>query len=174
MSSQSSPSELSVKELRTLIRQRHLEEGIIHSRDVLVRMEIMFNLMRLTTRLVRDFESVHRPLGGTWAGFRILNLLWAAGDLEPRDLARLTGASRASISSALNTLEALGQVTRQTRPTNRRSVRVSLTDKGREALRVAMVEQADRERAWLDVLTADERSTLRDLIGRLHDQDPPQ
>ena len=161
-------------EVRALIRQRHLEEGIVQSRDVLERMEIMFNLMRLTTRLVRDFESVHRPLGGTWAGFRILNLLWAAGDLEPRDLARLTGASRASISSALNTLETLGQVTRHTRPTNRRSVRVALTDKGREALSLAMVEQASRERAWLDVLTPAERATLRHLIARLHDQEPPQ
>src|SRR5271154_2663996 len=147
MSTQPSPSELSVTEVRALIRHRHLEEGIVQNRDVLVRMEIMFNLTRLTTRLVRDFESVHRPLGGTWAGFRILNLLWATGDLEPRDLARLTGSSRASISSALNTLETLGQVTRQTRPTNRRSVRVALTDKGREALSLAMVEQAARERA---------------------------
>ena len=160
-------------EVRALIGQRHLEEGVIQSPDVLVRMEIMFNLMRLSTRLIRDFESVHRPLGGTWAGFRILNLLWAAGDLEPRDLARLTGSSRASISSALNTLESLGQVTRETRPTNRRSVRVALTDKGRHALSLAMIEQAERERAWLDVLTPAERATLRDLIARLHDQEPP-
>jgi DNA-binding MarR family transcriptional regulator len=174
MCPESPTSELSLKQVRALIRERHIEEGFIQSRDVLVRMEIMFNLMRLSTRLVRDFESVHRPLGGTWAGFRILNLLWAAGDLEPSELARLTGSSRASISSALNTLEALGQVTRQTRPTNRRSVRVSLTDKGYEALHVAMIEQADRERAWLDALTPDERGTLKDLIGRLHDQGPPE
>ena len=173
MDPDSSPPELRVTEVRALIGQRHREEGIIQSGDVLVRMEIMFNLMRLSTRLVRDFESVHRPLGGTWAGFRILNLLWAAGELEPRDLARLTGASRASISSALNTLEALGQVTRETRPTNRRSVKVALTDKGHDALNLAMIEQAERERAWLEVLTPAERTTLNDLITRLHDQVPP-
>jgi DNA-binding MarR family transcriptional regulator len=136
-------------------------------------MEIMFNLMRLTTRLVRDFESVHRPLGGTWAGFRILNLLWAAGDLEPGEVARLTGSSRASISSALNTLEALGQVERRTKAGNRRSVQVMLTEEGRRALTAAMVEQADRERAWLDVLTPAERATLGRLMGRLHDQSDP-
>lgn len=173
MDPEASSSELSVAEVRALIRQRHLEEGTVQGSDVLVRMEIMFNLMRFTTRLLRDFESVHRPLGGTWAGFRILNLLWAVGDLEPRDLARLTGASRASISSALNTLEALEQVTRRTKPNNRRSVQVALTDKGRHAFTLAMVEQADRERAWLDVLTPAELAMFSEIIARLHDQDLP-
>lgn len=169
MTAKHEPAQISVAEIRGALRQRHLEEAIVDE-DVIDRMEIMFNLMRLTTRLTRDFEAVHRPGGWTWAGFRIANLLWAAGDLEPRDLARLSGSSRASISSALNTLESGGYIRRRIRATNRRSIEVSLTEKGRQGLRRAIAAQADRERAWLDVLTPGERATLGKLISRLHDQ----
>jgi DNA-binding MarR family transcriptional regulator len=169
VSAKDEPAQISVAEIRGALRKRHLEEAIGDG-DVIDRMEIMFNLMRLTTRLTRDFEATHRPVGWTWAGFRIANLLWAAGDLEPRDLARLSGSSRASISSALNTLESGGYIRRTIRATNRRSIVVSLTEKGRQELKRAIAAQADRERAWLDVLTPGERATLGKLISRLHDQ----
>jgi DNA-binding MarR family transcriptional regulator len=137
-------------------------------------MEVMFDLMRLTSRLSRDFERVHRPRGWTWAGFRIANLLWVFGSLEPGELARLSGASRASISSALKTLEARGHISRSTRPTDRRHVEVTLTGAGHTALNQAIAEQAERERAWLDLLSNDERATLGKLVARLVEQPRPE
>lgn len=163
---------VAVAEYKAALREKLLRDRVVGD-DVVDRMEIMFDLLRLTARLNRDFEAVHRPRGWTWAGFRIANLLWVLGSLAPGELARLSGASRASISSALNTLEAGGHVTRATNASNRRHVEVTLTAKGRRALKSAIGVQAQREHAWLDALTTDERARLAKLIARLVEQPGP-
>ena len=56
--------------------------------------------------------ETQRPMGWTWPGFRVLFWIWLLGPLEPRTIASLVSASRASISSALNTLERDGFVVR--------------------------------------------------------------
>ena len=160
-------------EYKELLRRKLLQDNVVGP-DVVDRMEVMFDLMRLNARLSRDFERVHRPRGWTWAGFRIANLLWVLGGLEPGELARLSGASRASISSALKTLEAGGHVTRSTRASDRRHVEVTLTDVGLSALTEAIAAQAEREQAWLDTLSSDERATLAKLVARLVEQPRPE
>lgn len=163
---------VSVAESKALLREKLVMEKIV-TPDVVDRMEIMFDLMRLAPRLTRDFERIHRSRGWTYAGFRIVNQLWVLGDLEPGDLARLTGASPASISSALNTLQADGYIVRSTKPSDRRLVKVSLTSEGRKSLAAAMADQAARERAWLEILSRDERATLAKLLTRLAEQARP-
>jgi DNA-binding MarR family transcriptional regulator len=159
---------------KKLIRQRAQAEASVGD-DVLDRMEVMFDLNRFALRLARDFESIHRANGITWAGFRVLNMLWVMGDLEPSRLAVLTGSSRASISSAMNSLESSGMIKRTINKSNRRLVRVTLTAKGRNALSSAIPIQAERERAWLAVLSEGELNDLRSLMNRLLEQaDPPR
>jgi DNA-binding MarR family transcriptional regulator len=161
-----------LEEARRLIRERLVAENAVRA-DALERMEVMFDLTRLGTRLARDFESIHRAHGLTWAGFRIINMLWAVGNLEPSRLAHLTGSSRASTSSVLKSLEASGLIARNTNPSNRRLVRVSLTDKGREMLSESIPIQAQREQAWLAPLTTSELAMLKKVLDRLMSQAPP-
>jgi DNA-binding MarR family transcriptional regulator len=103
-----------------------------------------------------------------------MNVLWAIGPVELRDVARLSGASRAAISSALNTLERDGLVTRVRDTGDRRLVRLELTDQGRKALLDAMREQADRERRLFAALDPADRRQLIDLLATLADQDMPR
>ncbi|MCP3991453.1 MAG: MarR family transcriptional regulator, partial [Actinomycetia bacterium] len=64
-----------------------------------------FELVRASTRLVQRLEAeVHRVAGWSMAGFRVMFCVWVAGPLEPREIARLSGLSRAAVSSVLNTL----------------------------------------------------------------------
>jgi len=165
-----SPEDL--EESKRLIRHRLIEEKVVDPR-ALARMDVMFDLNRFATRLARDFESNHRAHGLTWAGFRIINMLWAVGDLEPSRLADLTGSSRASISSVLNSLEAGGLIARSINTSNRRQVRVSLTDKGRQTLAESIPIQAQREHAWLAILSTGELATLQKIIHRLLSQATP-
>ena len=58
--------------------------------------------------------------GLDWPGFRVLFWVSLLGPLEPREIATLASASRASVSSALNTLERNGFVTRSRSSTDRR------------------------------------------------------
>jgi DNA-binding MarR family transcriptional regulator len=165
-------SSADLEESKRLIRKRLVEENAVGA-DAVERMEVMFDLTRLSTRLVRDFESTHRAHGLTWAGFRIINMLWAVGDLEPSRLAALTGSSRASTSSVLNSLEAGGLVVRNVNTSNRRLVRVSLTEKGTQVLAESIPVQATREHAWLAPLSASELATLKRLVHRLMAQGEP-
>lgn len=164
---------LSVSEYRELFRARHDAEGVVEesARDG---MALVFNLTRLSTRLNQEFESVHRRLGWSWAGFRIMNVLWVAGAMELRHIARLSGASKAAISSALNTLERDGLVARVRDEGDRRLVRVALTERGHEQLRRGMEAQVEVERIWFAALDPDDRHTLVRLLGTLADQPTPE
>jgi DNA-binding MarR family transcriptional regulator len=131
-------------------------------------MTVVLNLIRLSNLIVQDVESsVHRPRGLSWAGFRILFALWAAGPLEPRALARLSAVTRASVSSVLNTLERDGLVERRRESVDRRVVTVSLTTTGRRAVAAAFREHNARERAWVASLSPAEGRTLAALLQRL-------
>ncbi|MCG8970247.1 MarR family winged helix-turn-helix transcriptional regulator [Streptomyces sp. CL12-4] len=154
------------------VRAHHEDLG--HTERQIHGVELVTHVTRLVARLVQDFESaVHRPLGITWAGFRIMNALWIFGDLEQREIARISGTSRASVSSAVNTLEERGLVERRRERDDRRVVRVSLTPAGLQLLHKAIDGQTAREHAWTAVLNDEELAQVVSLLGRLVNQDPP-
>ncbi|TAM67454.1 MarR family transcriptional regulator [Mycobacterium sp.] len=163
---------ITVEEYRELLAGRLRADGVVGA-GAAERAELVFNLTRLQHRLSRDFEGMHRRRGWTWAGFRIMNVLWAVGAAELRDIARLSGASRAAISSALNTLERDGLVLRTRDSADRRLVRIQLTQHGRDALREAMREQGEREREWFAELEPSEQRRLSALLAALADRKAP-
>ena len=125
----------------------------------------MFDLFRVANRLMQDFESaVHRPLGMTWAGFRVLFCTWVEKEVEPRELARLCAISRATVSSVLNTLERDDLVTRRRQSADRRVVTVAVTAKGRRRIRTAFERQHAREHQWLGDL---DRQAIDGLVAVL-------
>lgn len=106
-----------------------------------------FNLFRLSSKLLQDLETtVHRPRGLSLAGFRVLFTVWIHDQLEPRELARLSGVSRAAVSGVLKTLERDGLIERTREQADRRLVTVRLTDQGERLLRETYSEQNRRER----------------------------
>jgi DNA-binding MarR family transcriptional regulator len=130
---------------------------------------VVFTLIRAADRITYDLETVHRPMGWTWPGFRVLFWIWLFGPLEPRRIASLVSASRASISSALNTLERDGFVARRRNSTDRRLVTVDLTERGAERIAEAFKAHNAREREWVSVFDDEERATLTALLARLLD-----
>lgn len=156
-----------------LLRHNHRKLGTTDAR-VLDAIEMVTDLMRLEARLVQDFERhVHRPLGLTWAGFRILNSLWVYGPLPQQEIGRVSGSSRASISSALMTLERRGLVVRHRDQDDRRQLNVELTPEGLDVLRQAIAGQTERERAWTAVLRSDQLSELVHLLRTMVNQPRP-
>jgi len=85
------------------LAQDHVRK-VVPSAD-LTALAVSFTLIRAADRLVYDLETVHRQVGWTWPGFRVLFWLWLLGPLEQREIASLISASRASTSSILNTLQ---------------------------------------------------------------------
>lgn len=157
-----------------LLRRRHREIGTTEGRD-LDAIEMVTHLTRLVARLVQDFEkSVHRPLGSTWAGFRILNALWLFGEVDQQEIERLSGNSKASVSSALLTLENRGLIERRRDHDDRRRLLVKLTEAGQRELAEAIVTQTERERAWTRIMSDAEIRQLVDLLSKLVNQPRPE
>ncbi|WP_162621779.1 MarR family winged helix-turn-helix transcriptional regulator [Microbacterium suaedae] len=129
---------------------------------------VLFNLARASNIAIADLDStVWRSFGVSYAGYRVLFVVWAAGPLEPRTIARLSSVSRASISSVINTLERDGYVERRRESEDRRLVTVDLTDKGRQLWHDSFALHNAREREWLSSLTGDEREQLTTLLEKL-------
>lgn len=127
-----------------------------------------FGLIRVSTRLVQRLESeVHREAGWSMAGFRIMFCVWVGGELEPRDIARLSGLSRAAVSSVLNTLERDGLIDRSRESHDRRLVTVRLTDDGATRLIAAYRRQNEVEQDFFAGLSTTERRRLADELAAL-------
>ncbi len=134
-----------------------------------------FDLIRASTRLVQHLERhVHRPAGWSMAGFRVMFCVWVAGELEPREIARLSGLSRAAVSSVLNTLERDGLVRRYRESADRRLVTVRLTAEGERGVRQAYAEQNEQERAFFDALSPTQLSDLTDTLRAMLEHRLPE
>jgi DNA-binding MarR family transcriptional regulator len=130
---------------------------------------VWLNIVRISNLLIQDVESrVHRPSGWTWAGFRVMFAVLVTGGAQPREVARLAGVSKATVSGVLNTLERDGWVVRERRAEDRRVVTVRLTDRGRRAAVKAFKQNHMIEKAWLATFSAAEIKTLIAFLHRLH------
>ena len=110
---------------------------------------------------------VHRPLGLTWSGFRVLFVLWIVGETEQSKLTLLTNSSKATVSNLTNGLAKQGMIDRVPSENDRRTFRVSLSALGANTVTQAYVEQNDLLVEWSSVLDADDRRTLLNLLEKL-------
>lgn len=128
-------------------------------------LSLIFNVVRLANRIVADIESqVHSEAGWSWAGFRIMFVTFVFGELEPREISRLSDVSRASVSSVLNTLERDGLVVRLRESHDRRLVTVRLTERGERDLLRTFVSHNQREQQWIAALSTNEADQLTALV----------
>jgi DNA-binding MarR family transcriptional regulator len=171
-----SPTPSTMAEFIDQVRLRHEIDGPVDDLEML-RKETWLNVLTLAGRFRTDAEALHRPMGLTWAGFRIMHVIWVLGDMEPHRIAVFAGVSRASISSALNTLEEAGFIERKRDAdrADRRLVRIALTKRGNNVVVEGMAGQKKRDLAWLEVLDPQQLRTFHDLLQVLTRQvDPPR
>lgn len=132
------------------------------------------DLVRLATRWMHHLEhAVHRPAGWSFSGFRIMFCVWAMGELEPREIARLSGLTRATISSALNKLEDDGLLSRSRDHDDGRLVTVRLTEAGADRIAAAYAAQNCLEAEFFGQL-GDDAAAFRSTLAALLAQPLPQ
>ncbi|MFD7900135.1 MarR family winged helix-turn-helix transcriptional regulator [Streptomyces sp. NPDC059743] len=127
-------------------------------------------LLRLTRRLQRVQKRQMEPIGITPAQARLLRTV-AYYEQPPRmaDLAERLEVVPRAVTSLVDGLEASGWVRRAPDPTNRRVVRIELTDSGRATLRSLRVARRAAAEDILAPLTADQREVLGGLLSTLVD-----
>lgn len=131
-------------------------------------MHLVLSLHRIINLMIYDLEStVHRPHGWSWAGFRVLFILWVCGPSEGNQIAARTGMSRAAVSYIANTLERDGMVQKEASPSDGRAVVLSLTPSGQKRFTKAFAGQNRREQQWSSLLDDNERKQLLALMDKL-------
>jgi MarR family transcriptional regulator, 2-MHQ and catechol-resistance regulon repressor len=118
----------------------------------------------LTRRLAADLERI----GVSATGFTMLVLRTSAGGrLELRTMRRRLGASKATATEVLDTLENRGFVTRSRLESDRRAVAVALTQAGYNLVTHAFPAHAERVREAFGMLDETEKRQLADLCRKL-------
>ncbi|MGW6736406.1 MarR family winged helix-turn-helix transcriptional regulator [Streptomyces sp. NPDC055013] len=129
-------------------------------------------LLRLTRRVHRiQKRHLHEcGLGVTPAQSRLLRTL-AHYDSPPRmaDLAERLEVVPRAVTTLVDGLEASGKVRRVPDPTNRRVIRIELTDDGRTALRELHGARRSAAEEILAPLTDEQREVLGELLDTLID-----
>ncbi|OPF78940.1 MarR family transcriptional regulator [Streptomyces antioxidans] len=125
-------------------------------------------LLRLTRRLQRAQKRHMEPLGITPAQSRLLRTV-AHDDQPPRmaDLAQRLEVVPRAVTTLVDALEAHGSVRRVPDPTNRRVVRVELTDTGRATLRALREARRAAAEDILAPLSDQQREALGELLDTL-------
>lgn len=104
--------------------------------------ERMAHLVKDTTRgFSRSLQARLREHAVQYGHWTFLRILWQTDGLTQRQLSEQAGVAEPTTFSALKTMEALGYVTRQKLPDNRKQVRIFLTPKG-TSLRALLVPAA--------------------------------
>ncbi len=126
-------------------------------------------LLRLTRRLHRIQKRHLEPVGITPAQSRLLRLVAHFGDAPPRmaDLAARLEVVPRAVTSLVDGLEAAGRVRRVPDPSNRRVIRIELTDEGRATLRELRSARRAAAEDILAPLTVEQREVLGGLLTAL-------
>ncbi|GCB51798.1 MarR family winged helix-turn-helix transcriptional regulator [Streptomyces sp. NL15-2K] len=129
-------------------------------------------LLRLTRRVhrIQKRHLERRGLGVTPAQSRLLRTL-AHYDAPPRmaDLAERLEVVPRAVTTLVDGLESNGKVRRAPDPTNRRVIRIELTDDGHKALRELREARRSAAEEILAPLTDEQRAVLGGLLDTLMD-----
>ncbi|MBO1332334.1 MarR family winged helix-turn-helix transcriptional regulator [Streptomyces sp. VRA16 Mangrove soil] len=125
-------------------------------------------LLRLTRRLHRIQKRQLEPVGITPAQSRLLRAL-VHYDTPPRmaDLAQRLEVVPRAVTTVVDGLESAGLVRRAPDPTNRRVIRIELTEKGRAALRELRSARRAAAEEILAPLDTEQRAQLTVLLNAL-------
>ncbi len=130
--------------------------------------EVLINLTfagAVALNLVDDFLAPYRLV---LKSFNVLAVV--AGDpspLTPTVIGERTLIAKTSVTAVLDRLETLGLVRRRPHPTNRRSVHVEATRKGRATCAAILRRLHGREAAWVAAMPERDRQALIRLLGQV-------
>ncbi|MEJ2263459.1 MAG: MarR family transcriptional regulator [Anaerolineales bacterium] len=128
----------------------------------------VFELLNQVARQLRDIQrETVREANLTPTQYQTLRLLWVQDGQPFKELAASNGCTPPTMTGIVDTLEKKGLVTRQPNPADRRSLLVTLTEKGR-ALE-GTTPNLERIYASCCVgLSAEEFRQLGSLLEKLH------
>lgn len=139
------------------------------------RSDLDLEAMGAVARLLRLSRLVNTQVGRyfaehameTWE-FDVLATLRRSGrPLTPKELATSVMISSAALTNRVDRLDASGYVTRQAVPNDRRSLHITLTDKGRELIDKTVEGHVRNQRKIISSLSDDDCDELNRVLRTL-------
>lgn len=124
-------------------------------------------LRRANQRHIAVFQRIMGDDGPTPTQFAALVKLQAEGEISQNKLGRLTAMDPATIKGVIARLEERGLVARLPDPDDQRRVRLSLSEKGREAMPTLIEKAKAITAATLAPLSREEAERVLALLARL-------
>ncbi|MBC7633577.1 MarR family transcriptional regulator [Aeromicrobium sp.] len=139
-------------------------------------MGVLGRLSRLTRLFERELQGVFSQHGLQSGEFDILATLRRTDveghGLTAGQLADSAMVTSGAITNRLDRLLAKGLITRETDPLSRRTIRVALTQRGREVIDAALQDHVANEERLLSTMTPSQRGQLEKLLrSLLHDRE---
>jgi DNA-binding MarR family transcriptional regulator len=137
---------------------------------------VIGRISRLSREIERRLEPVYAAYGLEPGWYDVLATLRRAGPpyrLRPTDFAATLMLTSSGTTKRLDRLEAAGHIAREPDPSDRRSVQIALTPKGRSLIDRAAVGHMANEQHILAGLTAAEQRQLAGLLRKLAVTLPP-
>ncbi|MCP2326902.1 DNA-binding MarR family transcriptional regulator [Hamadaea flava] len=138
--------------------------------DDLLPMEVFGRIYRIAGTMGDQMEKVYNRFGIGRGEFDVLATLRRAGapyDLSPKQLSDTLMLTTGGMTGRLDKLEKAGLITRTPDPTDRRSLRAQLTERGRALIDDAVAAGLEVQRSVLSHLAPSARQQLADLLRDL-------
>jgi DNA-binding MarR family transcriptional regulator len=140
----------------------------VHPRIDASPMGVLGRLSRLTRHFERDLQGVFTEHGLQPGEFDIMATLRRVDTdgtgLTAGQLADSAMVTSGAITNRLDRLLAKQLITREIDPDSRRTIRISLTPRGREVVDAALRDHVDNEERLISALTAGQREQLESLL----------
>ncbi|MFI8513975.1 MarR family winged helix-turn-helix transcriptional regulator [Streptomyces sp. NPDC085460] len=134
-------------------------------------MAVFGRIYRLAAAMRGRVDKAYAPYGMTLGEFDVLATLRRSGapyTLSPRELTATLMITTGGMTGRLDKLEKAGLLTRNPDPNDRRGLRVTLTERGRELVDQAVGAGLERQREAVEAaLTEEEAEQLAGLLRKL-------
>ncbi len=124
-------------------------------------------MARLGDRARRRFRRALEPEGLHPRLFGVMTVVAASPGISQQQLHERTAIDPSSMVAVIDELEAMGLAERRTRPEDRRSRSIYLTEEGERRLRRVQAVAAGLQRELFGALSEEERRTLHELLRKL-------
>jgi DNA-binding MarR family transcriptional regulator len=131
--------------------------------------DVVLALQRATHHTLHALSAALSDLSLSAAEINALANLGAGGTLSVRQLSERTGARASTLTGLLDRLESRGYLVRELDPADRRSIRLPLTELGREVAGRVLAAIADLEREALSRLDAIQLAGYHAVITALQE-----
>jgi MarR family transcriptional repressor of emrRAB len=128
---------------------------------------VFYYFSQILARRQRALNSELRHFGLDYARWRVMAVLNEEPGCSMQRLSDLTSVDRTTLTHTLRLMENEGLISRHERPSDRRSIAVSLTPRGADALAQILPTVLAQTDLALDGFTPAEVDALRQQLGRI-------